>query len=132
MRDLMTAGAATLHVNDQLTLASDVMHLGRIRHMPVLDTDGRLAGLVSQRDLFRGGLARALGIGTSGHRKLLDTLSVKDVMVTDLQTTTPDTELSAAALVMATHKVGCLPVLEGGELVGILTEGDFVAYFARR
>jgi len=66
VRDAMTREVTTLKRNDKLTLADDIMHLGRIRHLPVLDDYGRqLVGIVSQRDLFRGALATALGYGQS-------------------------------------------------------------------
>lgn len=64
VRDVMTPDVTTLKRNDKLTLADDIMQLGRIRHLPVLDDDGQqVVGVVSQRDLFRGALARALGYG---------------------------------------------------------------------
>jgi hypothetical protein len=85
---VMTKQVTTLKRNDILTLASDIMQLGRIRHLPVLEDDGvRLAGILSQRDLFRGALARALGYGEHAQRKMLDSLIVKEVMTTDLITT---------------------------------------------
>ncbi|SRR5712691_11242719 len=133
VRDVMTAEVTTLKRNEKLTLADDLMHLGRIRHLPVLDDDGeQLVGIVSQRDLFRSALAKALGYGESAQRKLLDTFSVKEVMITDVITTTPDTPLIEAARVLMEHKIGCLPVVENGRLVGILTEGDFVAMVGRK
>ena len=132
VRDLMTSDVTTLKRNDTLSLADDIMNLGRIRHLPVLDDDEReLVGLVSQRDLFRGALAKALGYGKHGQRKVLDNLLVKEVMATDLVTTTPDTTLLEAAKILMTRKIGCLPVVEGGRLVGILTEADFVGLVAR-
>ena len=133
VRDVMTAEVTTLKRNEKLTLADDLMQLGRIRHLPVLDDDGeQLVGIVSQRDLFRGALAKALGYGQSAQRKLLDTFSVKEVMITDVITTTPGTPLIEAARVLMQHKIGCLPVVENGRLVGILTEGDFVAMVGRK
>jgi len=132
VRDLMSREVATLKRNDTLTVADDVMRLGRIRHLPVLADDGEtLAGIVSQRDLFRGALARALGYGEHAQRKVLGTLLVKEVMTTDPLTTTPDTPLVEAARLMSERKIGCLPVVNEGRLVGILTEGDFVAWAAR-
>ena len=128
----MSREVATLKRNDALTVADDVMRLGRIRHLPVLDDDGAtLAGILSQRDLFRGALARALGYGEHAQRKVLGTLVVKEVMTTDPLTTTPETPLAEAARLMHERKIGCLPVVESGRLVGILTEGDFVALAAR-
>jgi CBS domain-containing protein len=132
VQDLMTSEVTTLKRNEKLTLAHDVMQLGRIRHLPVLDDEGEeVVGMVTQRDLFRGALARALGYGEHASRKVLDTLLVKDVMTTDVVTTTPETSLAEAARVLMERKIGCLPVIKDGRLVGILTEGDFVAYVAR-
>lgn len=129
--DVMTQEVTTLKRNDQLSLANDIMQLGRVRHLPVLEDDGRLAGILSQRDLFRGALAHALGYGQHAQRKMLDSLLVKEVMSSDVITTGPDTPLVEAARVLLERKIGCLPVVEGGQLVGILTEADFVAIFAR-
>jgi|SRR5271157_1783725 len=133
VRDIMTREVTTLKRNDKLTLADDIMQLGRIRHLPVLEDDGdQLVGIVTQRDLFRGALARALGYGQRAQRKVLDTLFVKEVMSSDVTTTTPDTPLVEAARVLVNRKIGCLPVVEDGRLVGIVTEGDFVAMFAAK
>jgi CBS domain-containing membrane protein len=132
VREVMTADVTTLLRNDKLTLADDIMRLGRIRHLPVLDENGELVGILTQRDLFRGALAKALGYGERAQRQLMDTLVVKEVMTSDILTTTPDTPLAEAAKVMFERKIGCLPVVEGGRLVGIITEGDFVALAARQ
>jgi CBS domain-containing membrane protein len=127
VRDLMSSEVATVHRNDRLLIADDVMRLGRIRHTPVLDDETQeVVGILSQRDLFRGALARALGYGQHAQQKVLGMLFVKDVMTTDPVTTSPDAPLAEAARLMLERKIGCLPVLEGSELVGILTESDFV------
>jgi acetoin utilization protein AcuB len=131
VRDVMSVDPTTLKRNDKLTLADDIMRLGRVRHLPVLDDDGQaLVGIVSQRDLFRDALAHALGYGRHAQRKMLDTLSVKDVMNTDVATTGPDASIVEAARILTERKIGCLPVVDKGRLVGILTEGDFVALIA--
>lgn len=126
VRDAMSAQVSTLMRNDTLSIADDVMRLGRIRHMPVLDEEGGIAGVVSQRDLFRGALARSLGYGQHAQQKLLGSLLVKEVMSTDPITVGVDEPLSAAARKLFDAKVGCLLVVEEGRLVGILTESDFV------
>ncbi len=132
VRDVMTREVTTLKRNDKLTLANDIMQLGRIRHLPVLEDDGQqLVGILSQRDLFRGALARALGYGQHAQRKVLDSLLAKEVMSSDVITTSPDTPLIEAARILLERKIGCLPVLEAGHLVGILTEADFVSLFVR-
>ncbi len=129
--DLMTEGVATLNRNDTLATADNVMQLGRIRHMPVVDDDGTLVGLVSQRDLFRGALLRALGYGRNVEDRVLDALAVKDAMSTDIVTALPDMPIREAARLMTERKIGCLVILEEGAPTGILTEGDFVALVGR-
>ena len=124
--DIMTRELVTLGRNERLLVADDVMKLGRIRHLPILDEDGKLAGIVSQRDLFHGGLLRALGYGSHARQQALELLVVKEAMKSDVVTTTPETSIQDAAKLMLTQKIGCLPVLEGERLVGILTESDFV------
>ena len=126
VRDLMTTSVITMERNESLRTVDDVMRLGRIRHMPIVDDDGTLAGVVSQRDLFHSGLLRALGFGSHAREQALDTLVVKEAMKTDVVTTTPDTTLAEAAKVMFERKIGCLVVLDAGKMAGILTEADFV------
>ena len=129
--DVMTREVTTLRRNDRLSLADDVMKQKRIRHLPVLDEDGGLAGILSQRDLFHGALVRALGYGASQQERLLALLVVKEIMETEVVTTTPGTSLADAARTMVERKIGCLPVVSEDRLVGILTEGDFVEFAAQ-
>ena len=129
VRELMSGEVTTLRRNDQLSIADDVMRLGRIRHLPVLDEDDQLIGIVSQRDLFRGALARALGYGAHAQQKLLGQLLVKEIMTNDPLSIGPDAPAAEAARLMLERKVGALPVIEAGRLVGILTESDFVKRF---
>ena len=130
--DIMTRDLITLNRNEALTTADDVMRLGRIRHILVVHDDGELAGVLSQRDLFLGGLLRALGFGSHAKTQALSTMLVKDAMAADPITTTPSTKLTDAAAIMLKNKIGCLPVLDKGKLVGIVTESDFVAHVARQ
>jgi CBS domain-containing protein len=132
VRDVMTRDPKTLGRNDQLSLADDLMKQERIRHLPVLDEDGGLVGILSQRDMFRGALARALGYGETAQRRMLGMLVVKEVMTTQLVTVGPDAPIADAARAMVDRKIGCLPVVEDGKLVGILTESDFVQVLASR
>ena len=129
--DLMTKGVATLNRNDTLATADNVMRLGRIRHMPVVDDDGTLVGLESQRDLFRGALLRALGYSRNVEDRVLDALAVKDAMSTDIVTALPDMPIREAARLMTERKIGCLVILEEDAPTGILTEGDLVALVGR-
>ena len=131
VRDIMTKDVRTVGRNDTLATADEIMRLGRIRHIVVLDEDGSLAGILSQRDLFLGGLLRALGYGSHAKTRALEMLVVKEAMVADVVKTTPDAPASSAAAAMLERKIGCLPVVEDDRVVGIVAESDFVRQFVR-
>jgi len=126
--EMMSRDVAVLRANDALTIADDVMKLGRIRHMPVVEDDDEtvLVGIVSQRDLFRGALSRLLGYGEHAQSKLMATAVVKEAMSTRVLTAHEAMPASEAAQRMLENKVGCLVVMEEDRLVGIVTEADFV------
>jgi CBS domain-containing protein len=119
--DFMSKDLVTVGESDDLALAESLLRLSGIRHLPVVK-DGRLVGLVTQRDMLRSGQS-----GRSGAR----TLAVSEIMTRDLTTVRPATALSQAARLMLERKYGCLPVCdEEGRLVGIVTEADFVRFAA--
>jgi CBS domain-containing protein len=130
VRDVMTTELLAIEQNQKLGAAEEMMRTGRVRHVLVVDEDGALQGVLSQRDVFHGGLLKALGYGTHARQQALDGLRVKDGMTAQPITTSPDTLLREAAQVMVNRKISCLPVLEGDRLVGILTEGDLVLLIA--
>lgn len=125
VKDIMTTEVSTLGRNDTLDVADHVMSLDRIRHLPVLE-DGRVVGVVSQRDLFRSALAVALGYGEKAQRTLLHTIRVKEVMSEPAITVAPETTVQEAARLMIEHKIGCLPIVDAHTLVGIVTETDLL------
>ncbi len=130
VKEVMVKEIATLDVNDELSLANDIMRLGRIRHLPVVD-GGRLAGIISERDLFRSSLAQALGYGGQASRDLMKTLRIKDIMVKAVTTISPDAKLCEAVRLMMDKKIGCLPVVEGEHLVGLITETDIMLQYLK-
>ena len=130
VRDVMCRDVHTVKRNDELAIADALMKQERVRHLPVLDEDGEVCAVVSQRDLFRGALLRALGYGSRAEELMLKQVSVKEAMSAEIQTTAPDTPVADAARVMIERKIGCLPVIENGRLVGIVTETDFVRLVA--
>ncbi len=130
VKDIMIKEVATLDVNDELSLANDIMRLGRIRHLPVVD-GLRLVGIISERDLFRSSLAQALGYGTKDTRNLMKTVRIKDIMVSQVITVRPDTELKHAVQLMVEKKIGCLPVVEDEHLVGLITETDILLQYCK-
>jgi len=125
VRELMVTKVSTIGRNDTLDLADDLMTMGRIRHLPVLD-EGHVVGVVSQRDLFRSALAVALGYGERAQKALLKTLPVKEVMSEPAITIAANATVKEATRLMLEHKIGCLPVVEGHALVGIVTETDLL------
>jgi CBS domain-containing protein len=127
VRDLMVTNPTTLDQNETLDLAEDIMNLGRIRHMSVVE-DGRLVGIISQRDLFRSTLFTALGFGRKTTRALIKTIRVKEIMTKNVITIAPDTSVKDAACQMIKKKIGCLPVVDGEDLIGIITETDILRY----
>ena len=130
VRDLMTADPATLSEDESLVVASDVMRLGRVRHLPVLDKEGQVVGILSDRDLAGGALLRAAGMDAATERRLLERVTVGEVMTREVVTTLPGNSLQAAARKMNRRKISCLPVVDEGRLVGIVTERDFVVALA--
>ena len=131
VRDLMTSKVKSVAPNDRLSIADEMMRAGRFRHLVVCE-DGEVVGVVSQRDIVLAGISWAMGIGKAAHEKALETCAVKEVMVGSVATVDPDAPLQEAAMLMTSRKIGCLPVVAGGKLQGILTEGDFVAMLTSR
>ncbi len=130
VKEVMVKEVATLDVNDELSLANDIMRLGRIRHLPVVDGT-KLAGIISERDLFRSSLAQALGYGGQASRELMKTLRIKDIMVKEVATISPEAKLCDAVRAMMDKKIGCLPVVEGDRLVGLITETDIMLQYLK-
>jgi CBS domain-containing protein len=130
VKDIMTKEVATLGVEDELSLANDIMRLGRIRHLPVVSGDA-LVGIISERDLFRSSLAQALGYGNKDTREVMKTLHIKDVMVKQVTTVSPEMELSDAIALMVERKIGCLPVVQDNKLLGLITETDILMQYCR-
>jgi CBS domain-containing protein len=129
VRDIMTKEVTTLERNDSLQLVKDIMTLGRVRHFPVID-DGKLVGVVSQRDLYKASLGSVMKYGEKAQRAFLEGIAVKEVMNEPPITVAPHTSVQEAARLMMEKKIGCLPILEGAELVGLVTETDMLKLVA--
>ena len=127
VRDLMAKNPAALERNETLDLAESVMNLGRIRHMPVVD-EGKVVGIVSQRDMFRSALITSLGFGRKTTGALIKTIKIKEIMTEEVFTISPEASVKEAARQMMERKIGCLPVVEGDRLIGIITETDILRY----
>jgi CBS domain-containing membrane protein len=128
--DLMTRAVRTVGPNEPVAAAKAAMDEGGFRHLVVVGEDGAIEGVLSHRDLFFGPLAWSIGQGRAAYEKLLNSSRVKDVMHRDVVTVDPATPLPEAAALLRERKIGCLPVVEGERLAGLLTEGDLVALVA--
>ena len=129
VREIMMGSPVTLKPDDTMDLANDVISLGRIRHLPIVE-NGKLVGLVSARDLFGAAASQIFGLRQKAKSALLKTVLIKEIMKTRLITVKPETDIKEAAHLMASHKIGCLPVLSEGSLVGLVTTTDVLRYIS--
>lgn len=123
-RDVVTVTPGT-----SVTGASRLLQEHRIRHLPVVDR-GRLVGIVTDRDIRRVLPSPATSLEVHELLYLLDRLTVGEVMTGKVITVTPETPTEEAARLLVEHRIGCLPVLQGDRLAGILTETDLLAALA--
>lgn len=129
VRDLMQEKIVTIGASDRLSTVEDIMTLGRVRHMPVVQ-GGRLVGVVSERDLLRASLSNLTGFDVEERRAFLNGVEIARVMSAPPVVIEAEALVEEAALMMAERRIGCLPVMEGEVLVGLLTETDLLRYFA--
>lgn len=134
VRDVMTRNPITVDPEAPVGTAVAVMRDRAIHHLPVVDEAGRLVGIVTDRDLRSAAFAPAIAgqLSVSAQRRLrglarlLENVPVREVMTRDVVTTEPGATLAEAAAAMCARRVGSLPVVEGGKLVGMLTERDLL------
>ncbi len=129
VKDLMRRQVVTLSSTSTLDIATDIMTMGRIRHLPVVDDAGTLVGIVTQRDLYRAAISSVLRLGEKAEREWLGKVPVFDVMTADVVTVGPEDGIIDALTRLLDRKVGALPVVEHGRLVGLLTETDCLRNF---
>jgi len=128
--EIMMGSPVTLGPEDTLDLANDVISLGRIRHIPVVDA-GRLVGLLSERDLMGAAASHVFGLKQKSKSALLKSVLIRDVMKKRVVTVTPETSIKDAAHLMADKKIGCVPVVSDGAIVGLVTTTDILRYVER-
>jgi CBS-domain-containing membrane protein len=127
VREIMMGSPVTLKPDDSLQLASDLISLGRLRHVPIVE-NGKLLGIVSERDLMGRAAERILNLKNRSRAALLKSIMIKEIMQRRVVTVEPDTPISEAAHLMAERKIGCLPVLSDGTLIGLITTTDLLRY----
>lgn len=129
VRERMSTQPVTILSDTPISEALRVMRQSQVRRLPVLDKEGKLVGIVSEKDLLYASPSPATSLSIYEMHYLLSNLMVTEVMTDKLITVTPDTPLEEAARVMADNKIGGLPVVEGDKLVGIITETDIFKVF---
>lgn len=124
VRERMTADPVCGHPQMPVTEAQALMRENNIRHLPIVDEAGDLVGLVTQRSLLRALPSDLSGFSQFEISYLLAKVKVATVMVKDVITIDENTAIEEAARVMADRRIGCLPVVREGDLVGIITDND--------
>jgi acetoin utilization protein AcuB len=131
LRELMTGGVITVRPETSVQQARDLLAKERIRHLPVTGPGGVLAGIVTDRDIRLNLPSRATSLSAQEISHLLSRLTVGEIMTRSVVTIGPDRPAREGAQLMLDHKVGALPVLDDGHLIGIITETDIVRAFVR-
>jgi CBS domain-containing membrane protein len=126
VKDLMTPVVEVLSMGDTLAAAREQIERGHIRHLPVVDGDNRLVGLLTHRNILQAWMSHGRpDLEEPG--AVASEVPVEMVMERDVLTVDGETTAARAAELLEQHKFGCLPVVDGHHrLVGIITEADFV------
>ena len=125
VREIMSTDIEVVDRNDDLRSVEERMAAKQLRHLPVLE-QGEIVGMVTQRDLFKAAMSSAMGYGEKAQRAYLQSVRVKEIMVYPVVTVAPDTSVAAAADMIINKGIGCLPVVEGTKLVGMVTKTDLL------
>ena len=132
VRDVMSTPVFTIREDKHLRAVEEIMKWAHIRHVPVVDAGGRLVGIISHRDLLAAAVSSlAIKISQVERAQHLAAGAVGQLMRKPAGTIGPDETVQRAAHVMRQNKIGCLPVLDGGMLVGIITEADLLGIVER-
>jgi CBS domain-containing protein len=138
VKDIMTRNPISIEASAPLGTAIAVMVERKIRHLPVVDDRGAVIGIITDRDLRAAALAPALAeyLSEGARRRLrgitttLENVRVKEAMTANVITTKPEMPVTQAAALMLEMRVGSLPVIDNGRLVGIVTDRDAVRALA--
>ena len=125
--EIMTREPYSLGPDESLATARKIMAEHHIRHIPVVSDDGSLVGLVSQRDVLAAEDSTVLNEEGAPGSLLDQYVAMSAIMTAPAQTVEESAGLRGTAMHMQKNKLGCLPVLNEGQLVGIITDSDFVA-----
>jgi CBS domain-containing protein len=125
VREIMSTAIEVVDRNDNLLTVEERMAAKQLRHLPVLE-QGEVVGIVTQRDLFKAAMSSAMGYGEKAQRAYLQSVCVKEIMVYPVVTVAPDISIAAAADMIINKGIGCLPIVEGTKLIGMVTKTDLL------
>jgi acetoin utilization protein AcuB len=128
---VMSKNVITIKASDSLLAATRTIKEKGFKHLPVVDGNGTLVGVVTDRDLKRASASDATTLEVHELLYLLDKLKIEQIMTRKPVTVTKDESVQGAAKMMADRKIGCLPVVESGKVTGIITKDDFLRLVAR-
>jgi acetoin utilization protein AcuB len=123
----MSTNITVVDRNDDLLSVENLMNTRHLRHLPVME-DGDVVGIISQRDLFKATMSSAMGFGEKAQQGFLHSVRVKAIMVYPVVTVAPETTVDAAIELILQKGIGCLPVVENGQLVGLVTKTDLLRH----
>jgi CBS domain-containing protein len=127
VRHVMTARVHTLKPEHKVFAAGEIMHWAHVRHVPVVDARGTLVGVLSDRDVLRASMSTVgTHVADADRRQHLTRVTVSEVMTPPAHVATPEMTVRQAAATMRTFHVDCLPVVDHGRLVGIVTAFDLL------
>lgn len=124
--ELMTSEPVCVFAEDPVSDVYTIMTEQDIRHVPVVDHDGRVEGIITQRDLMKHVLFAFDDMTVMEKKANLTDIYARSIMTPDPETITTDILISEAARMLIDNKIGCLPVTDGRKIIGIVTESDFV------
>jgi len=129
VKHIMSSPVVTFFAEQTLPHAEDVMRFKHHRHLPVVDDDNRLVGIVTHRDLLRAQPSTLIGLSETERRARQADVRVEQIMEREIWTVGLETLASVAGQTLLDHKFGCLPVVDDDRrLVGIVTERDYLRF----
>lgn len=126
LTEIMTEHPFTLGPQNSVKQAMELMQQEQIRHIPIVDDHLHLLGLVTLSDILATRDSKLLLINPEREAEFTDSVQLDEIMTRQVASVDPHAGIKEAALYLQRHKYGCLPVVQGRKLVGIVTESDFI------
>ena len=126
VKDIMTTEVFVLNSSHTLELVRSLMRIKHVRHVPIVDPDNTFVGLITHRDLLAQTISHLADVDDDEQEYLDRHIHIMNIMKTDILAVDQEMDVCTAIAQLLENKYGCLPVVENGKLVGIVTEADFL------